>query len=70
MGADRLLTAAEIAEMLAVPERWVREHTRGGMIPHVQLGRYRRYRREAVVQWLEAQEKGGARWKLHKPQPR
>jgi hypothetical protein len=24
---DRLLTAAEIAELLTVPERWVREHT-------------------------------------------
>ncbi len=29
---DRLLTAEEIAELLSVPTRWVREHTRGGLI--------------------------------------
>ena len=29
----RLLTASDVAELLAVPERWVREHTRGGLIP-------------------------------------
>jgi len=44
--------------MLSVPERWVREHTRSGLIPHVRLGRYVRYRREAVLAWVEAQERG------------
>lgn len=64
---DRLLTAAEIAEMLAVPERWVRDHTRSGRIPAVRLGRYVRYRREAVLAWVEAQERGGAAWRQHRP---
>jgi excisionase family DNA binding protein len=59
--SDRLLTAAEIAELLAVPESWVREHTRNGSLPRVQLGRYVRYRREAVLAWLEAQEAPAAR---------
>jgi excisionase family DNA binding protein len=64
---DRLLTAGEIAEMLAVPERWVRDHTRGGLIPHLRLGRYVRYREESVLAWLEQQEQGGAAWRKHRP---
>jgi excisionase family DNA binding protein len=52
--SERLLTAAEVAELLAVPESWVREHTRDGSLPRVQLGRYVRYHREAVLTWLES----------------
>ena len=54
--SERLLTAADVAELLAVPESWVREHTRTGRLPRVQLGRYIRYRHDAVLAWLEAQE--------------
>ena len=57
--SDRLLTAGEVAEMLAVPETWIRDNTRAGRIPHLQLGRYRRYDREAVLAWLERQQAGG-----------
>jgi excisionase family DNA binding protein len=64
---DRLLTAPELAEILSVPETWVREHTRSGLIPHVELGRYRRYRLERVLAWLEQQEAGGASWRKHQP---
>ena len=64
---DRLLTARQVAEMLSVPETWVREHTRSGLIPHLVLGRYRRYRREAVLAWIEEQECGGAAWRRHRP---
>ena len=64
---DRLLEAREIAELLNVPERWVREHTRSGLLPHVRLGRYRRYRRDAVLAWVNAQEHGGAVWRQHRP---
>ena len=69
MSADRLLTAGDVAELLAVPERWVREHTRGGLIPHLRLGRYVRYRRDAVLVWLDEQEHGGAAWRTHRPVP-
>jgi excisionase family DNA binding protein len=50
---DRLLDAAEVAELLHVPISWVRESTRSGAIPHVQLGRYKRYREADVAGWLE-----------------
>jgi len=36
---DRLLTADEVAAMLSVPVSWVRESTRSGAIPVVELGR-------------------------------
>jgi excisionase family DNA binding protein len=63
----RLLDASEVAAMLAVPERWVREHTRSGQVPHLRLGRYVRYRREAVLVWLAEQEHGGAVRHRHRP---
>ena len=50
--SDRLLTAKQVAELLAVPESWVREATRAGRIPHLRLGRYRRYQPAAIDAWL------------------
>ncbi len=55
---DRLLIAREVAELLAVPESWVREATRDGRLPHLQLGRYRRYRREDIENWLQDHKAG------------
>lgn len=49
---ERLLTAKEVADMLAVPLSWVREATRDGRLPHLKLGRYRRYQRQALEAWL------------------
>lgn len=58
---DRLLTADEVAELLSVPVSWVRESTRSGAMPSVELGRYRRYARDAVAQWLEECSKPAGR---------
>jgi excisionase family DNA binding protein len=58
---ERLLTAAEVADLLGVPKTWVYEQSRAGRIPTVTLGRYRRYRREAIEQWLADLEKRGLR---------
>ena len=66
MASERLLTAADVAELLSVPVSWVREHTRSGLIPHIQLGRYVRYRQETVVTWIAQQEAGAFR--RHRPQ--
>lgn len=59
LGEDRLLNAHEVAELLSVPVSWVREHTASGDIPHVRLGRYRRYRREELLEWVERQSRPG-----------
>ncbi len=59
-----LLIASEVAELLGVPKSWVYEQSRSGRILTVTLGRYRRYRREAIEAWLEdLEEESGGRWK-------
>jgi excisionase family DNA binding protein len=55
-----LLTAAEVAELLGVPRSWVYEQSRLGRIPTVTLGRYRRYRRETIEEWVRELEALGA----------
>lgn len=65
--SDRLLEAKDVATMLAVPVTWVREQTRSGHLPHVALGRYRRYDRDDVLAWLAEQKAGGAAWRKHVP---
>jgi excisionase family DNA binding protein len=64
--SERLLEAAEVAALLSVPVSWVRAETRAGRIPHLELGRYKRYEREAVLAWLEGQRAG--QWRKHRPQ--
>ena len=59
--STRLLSAAEVAEMLGVPTSWVYEQSRQGRIPTVALGRYRRFRQEAIVSWIEQLESGSKR---------
>lgn len=63
---ERLLTAEEVAERLSVPTSWVRAETRAGGMPHLELGRYKRYEWDAVVAWLEGQRAG--QWRKHRPQ--
>jgi excisionase family DNA binding protein len=67
--SDRLLDAAEVAELLNVPTRWVREHSRNGHLPSIRLGRYVRFRRASVLAWVAEQEQGGAAWRRHRPVP-
>lgn len=57
-----LLTAGDVAELLGVPRSWVYEQSRRGRIPTVTLGRYRRYRREAIEAWVaQLEAPGGSR---------
>jgi excisionase family DNA binding protein len=58
---DRLLTADELAERLGMKTEWVWAQARAGRIPHVRLGRYRRFRESAVEAWLHDLETGGTR---------
>jgi excisionase family DNA binding protein len=66
---DRLLTADEVSTLLSVPVGWVRAETRAGRMPHVTLGRYRRYRESDLRAWLESLTNGGTPgWRKHRPQ--
>lgn len=51
MSRDRLLTAEELAERWVVPKSHVYRLTRDGVVPAVKLGRYYRYRIDAIQQF-------------------
>ena len=53
----KLLTAQQVAERLGMTESWVWAQARKGAIPHVQLGRYRRFREETIDEWLRELER-------------
>jgi excisionase family DNA binding protein len=52
----RLLTADEVAARLGVPKSWVWARARADAIPCVRLGRYRRFREDAVDAWIRELE--------------
>lgn len=54
---DSLLTAEELARVLQVTPAWVYAETRRHRIPHLRLGRYVRYRRSALKDWMDEVER-------------
>lgn len=54
----RLLTADELASRLGVQPSWVNKAARANHIPHVRIGRYRRFRWPDIEAWLEEQRLG------------
>ena len=58
---DRLLSADEVAELIGMTTNYVYELSRRGRIPTITFGRHRRYRRSAVIRWLEEIEGRGVR---------
>jgi excisionase family DNA binding protein len=54
-----LLTVDEVAAMIGMGRDWVYAEARAGRIPHVKLGRYVKFRAEAVEAWLREIERGG-----------
>jgi excisionase family DNA binding protein len=55
---NRLLTAEEVADCLGVTPRWAYNEARAGRLPHVRLGRYVKFRGEAIDDWLRKVERG------------
>ena len=47
-----LLNARQVGLLLDVPESWVYREARAGRLPHLRLGRYRRFRRSQIEEWL------------------
>ena len=61
---DSLLTVEDVAELLKLPVSWIYERTRRrgiGRIPGFRLGKYWRFRRAEVLEWLEQQRAGAKR---------
>ncbi len=59
--SSALLTADEVADLLRVTAAWVYAQTRADRIPHVRLGRYVRFRQDAIEQWVARIEAKGNR---------
>jgi hypothetical protein len=59
-GQNRLLTADDLAERWKVPVTQVYRQSRESDLPTVRIGKYYRYRLEAVEQWERASEDGSA----------
>lgn len=55
---DPLLTADEVAAFMRVTRAWVYAETRRNALPHLRLGRYVRYRRSAIEDWMAGVERG------------
>ena len=55
---QRLLTAAELAERLALSTSTVLDWFEAGRLPGFKLGRVVRFRESEVLEWLEAQRVG------------
>jgi predicted DNA-binding transcriptional regulator AlpA len=68
LDSQTLLTIEDVAELLKVPVSWVYEHTRRKTrrdskwirdpIPGFRLGKYWRFRRAEILEWLERQRLG------------
>lgn len=66
----RLVDAKAVADLLDVPVSWVREQTRSGAIPTVELGRYRRYDLDKVRAWLDECSRPGRPIALRRHDPK
>lgn len=53
--ASQLLTAEQLAERWQVPRTQVWRLAREGAVPVVRIGRYMRFRADAIERWEEAQ---------------
>jgi excisionase family DNA binding protein len=47
-----LLNASGAGELLNVPATWVLAEARDGRIPHLRLGKYVRFRRDDLLEWI------------------
>lgn len=54
-GSNRLLSARDVAVMLAVPERTVRDKWREWRLPAYRIGKHLRWRERDVQAWIERQ---------------
>jgi excisionase family DNA binding protein len=50
---EKLMTAEEIADWLGLTVNYVYVQAKLGLIPSLQIGRHRRFRRSAVEGWLD-----------------
>ena len=55
---DKLLEAEDVARLVGMSKDWIYAEVREDRIPHVRLGRYVRFRAEAIENWIRERERG------------
>ncbi|HEX4035189.1 MAG TPA: helix-turn-helix domain-containing protein [Solirubrobacteraceae bacterium] len=53
-----LIDAPTAAELLGVPESWIREQARRDRVPHIRLGKYTRFDRDELLAWARGRQRG------------
>ena len=54
-GSNRLLSARDVAHILAVPERTIRDKWRAWELPAYRIGKHLRWKERDVLAWIERQ---------------
>lgn len=49
---DRLMTTKDLADLLQVSEKWVYKAVGEKQIPHLRIGRFVRFRRDIIEDWI------------------
>lgn len=55
---DNLFTVESLAKYLSVSKQWVYEKVHSNEIPYYKVGKYPRFRRSNIDDWLNKREKG------------
>jgi excisionase family DNA binding protein len=57
-GPAPLLDGDQAAELLQVPKSWLMSQAKAGAVPHVKLGHYVRFDRDALLAWVDKRSVG------------
>ena len=55
MGENKLLDSQQVAAILNVPISWVYSAAERGELPSLKIGKYRRFHRDELDEWLDKQ---------------
>jgi hypothetical protein len=56
-----LLNAKQAGTLLNLPASWLLSEARAGRVPNVQLGKYRRFKRDDLLAWIDGRAAGPRR---------
>jgi excisionase family DNA binding protein len=58
---DTIFDVKGLAEYLRVEESWVYQKIHSGELPHYKMGKYPRFRKSIIDDWLQQREKGNGK---------
>ena len=60
-GENTIFDVKGLAEYLKVEESWVYQKIHSGELPHYKMGKYPRFRKSTIDEWLRQREKGNGK---------